>query len=360
MRIYPFLFSLLFIFGMMVEARAQQTKLLTADKHNEYGLVYRLPLTAFEVEVEAVREVRKAGPFFNYSKQFIGTDKVVTQDEEVWTLKDVRLSPYGIPDEEKSYLMQLKAGALTFIAVDKDGMLLAVNIEPDEAVSNPPVVQKENSLVPEDNEYLRYVDEDFTSAISSYKKAEMLSDALKEVREAKLSLTRGTAETMPTDGQQLAIMLESLDRQEAALTAAFAGTVEKETMVRKFYFIPAEEGKSVLFRMSDFKGPVESDDYSGEPVYIDVQVSRLEELPVDAKGEEKKLPKDAVAYCVPGAAVISLSHKGNKIYQKEFEIAQYGYVFGLNPSIFTDKKEPSFAIFDPATGALKEIGAVKN
>ena len=37
---------------------AQQTKLLTAEKHNEYGLVYTLPVTALDVEVTAVKEGR--------------------------------------------------------------------------------------------------------------------------------------------------------------------------------------------------------------------------------------------------------------------------------------------------------------
>ena len=46
-------------------AAAQQTKLLTAEKHNEYGLVYTLPVTALDIEVTAVREVKKAGSIIN-------------------------------------------------------------------------------------------------------------------------------------------------------------------------------------------------------------------------------------------------------------------------------------------------------
>ena len=39
-------------------------------------------------------------------------------------------------------------------------------------------------------------------------------------------------------------------------------------------------------------------------------------------------------------------------------MAQLGMTFGLDPALFTDKKEPSFAVFDPVTGALLEIGSV--
>ena len=38
------------------------------------------------------------------------------------------------------------------------------------------------------------------------------------------------------------------------------------------------------------------------------------------------------------------------------DFAQFGIKFGLAPTLFSDKKAPSFAVFDPATGAVREIG----
>ena len=37
-------------------------------------------------------------------------------------------------------------------------------------------------------------------------------------------------------------------------------------------------------------------------------------------------------------------------------LAQAGVVFGLDPKLFTDKRAPSKALFDPTTGALVELG----
>ncbi len=56
-------------------AAAQQTKLLTAEKHNEYGLVYTLPVTALDIEVTAVREVKKAGQYYQYAKKYVGINQ---------------------------------------------------------------------------------------------------------------------------------------------------------------------------------------------------------------------------------------------------------------------------------------------
>lgn len=338
---------------------AQQTKILTAEKHNEYGLIYTLPVTALDIEVIATKETRVVGPYFRYAKKYIGTDKVVWEDAEVWTIKDVRIRPYGIPNPDARYLMQLKPGATTFIGVDEDGMLLSIN-------KNPEIVERDETPLPPpegekigENEYLQYVDEDFLASQSRAKQAQMLAENLMEIRDAKTSLTRGTAETMPTDGKQLELMLNSLAHQEATLTAAFVGNVTRESMRRTFTYVPSDNGRETLFRMSGFNGFVSADDYSGEPVYLSVEVTNRGTLPKDAKGVEKSVPKDAVAYCVPGAARITVSFKGKTLFEKEFEMSQFGVVFGLPPSVFSDKKEPSYAVFDPATGALKELGAVK-
>lgn len=340
-------------------APAQQTKLLTADKHNEYGLVYTLPTTTLDIEVTAQRTVKKAGPYFQYAKKFIGTDNVIKEDSESWTITGVKVTPKGISNPEERYLMQLKSGAVTYICVDEDGMLLAINKEVDAPESGRRAKGKGKESAEESidiNEYLQYVNEDFIASQSSAKRAQMLAENLMEIRDAKISLTRGTAETMPQDGKQLELMLNSLSHQEAAMTAAFAGITETETVTATYSYTPRNDGKEILFRMSDFAGFVESDDYSGDPVYVSVNVTNRGELPVDAKGEEKKLPKDAVIYNVPGAASISITTLGKTLYEKEIEFAQFGVKFGLNPSLFSAKKNRSFATFNPITGGLTEIG----
>ncbi len=340
-----------------IGANAQQTRILTADKHNEYGLVYTLPNTALRITVTARRTVYQAGPFYQYAKKYIGTDNVIKEDAQVWEITNVKVTPYGVPDTENQYLMQLKQGAPTYISVDENGMLLAINKEvlPPAADAKP-----EDKVVPLSNmrEYLEYVNEDFIASQSSAKKAQMLAETLMEIRDSKLSLTRGTAETMPTDGRQLELMLQSLGRQEAAITAAFTGVTTVSEITRTYTYMPDDSGEKVLFRMSDFAGFVDADDYSGDPVKINVKITREGELPVDAKGEEKKLPKDAVIYNLPGAAQVTVSLKGEKLWSDELEFAQFGTTFGLNPQLFSAKKERSYARFNPVTGALIIVGEV--
>lgn len=340
----------------MADAKAQQTKLLTADKHNEYGLVYSLPVTALRIDVTAKQTVRRTGPYRQYAKRYIGTADVVEQDGETWTIESVKVTSYGVPDADARYLMQLKPGALTSVCVDNDGMLLAINKEVS-ASAMPELPEDGVLAIPDIKEYLQYVDEDFLASQSSAKQAQMLAESLMEIRDSKVSLSRGTAETMPTDGRQLELMLASLRHQEESITAAFTGAEASRTVSRSYTFTPGDDGRFVLFRMSDFSGFRDADDYSGDPVYIKVKTTRQGELPVDSKGEEKKIPKDGVMYNLPGAARISLSLSGRTLYDAEMDFAQYGVSFGLAPHLFSDKKERSFAIFNPATGALVEIAS---
>lgn len=341
-------------------AWAQATKVLTAEKSNEYGIVYSLPQTALKVEVTATHTVTKRGPYYLYARKSIGAQDVVMEDSEKWVIAGIKVTPYGVPDSGTQYLMQLKPGATTFVAVDADGMLLSINKEvnaPDAQASDR--TGDPDTQWPTGREYLDFVDEDFVASQSPARQAQLLAESLMEVRESRLALTRGTAETMPTDGKQLELMLQSLARQESALAAAFTGSVTSEKVTRTFSFVPDGETNQILFRLSDFAGFVAPDDLSGDAVNISISAVNQAKMPLDSKGEEKKLPKNAVIYNLPGSAMVTISSLGRNLYEEEVPMAQFGTTFGLDPSLFTDKKEPSFATFDPVTGALLELGVVK-
>ncbi len=340
-------------------AAAQQTKMLTADKHNEYGLVYSLPVTALKFDILAQKEVLIAGPYANYAKKYLGVSNPIAESGEKWTIEYVSVTPYGAVDPESRYLMQLKPGSTTFIEVSSDGMLRSINKELKDNTARGVVNQDQEITKYTGKEYLEYVDEDFLASQSTAKQAEMLAESLMEVRDAYLSLTRGTADTMPVDGKQLELMLNSLKEQQRALTAAFTGCSYKETEWRTYTFVPEEDTSETLFRFSDFKGFCGANDYAGAPVNIRVNVTAEGQLPVDASGKEKEIPKDGIRYNIPGEAQITLSFEGKTLYNQELEFAQFGCIFALSPTLFTDKKQPSWATFNPVTGGLEQLGTLK-
>lgn len=342
----------------VMTTNAQQTKILSADKNNEYGLVYSLPVT--DIVVEASCEVinRVPGPYRQYAKRYLGKEEVVKEQSSRVSLTDIKAYTRGSAGEDK-YLMQLKPGALTRICVAEDGMLLSINTEED-AQEETPVLRKGVEVPePDMEEYLQYVDADYLASLSSAKRAQMLAETIMEIRESRLSLSRGTAETMPADGRQLELMLASLEKQENALTRAFNGYEYTTVQTGRYVVRPDStwtDGELiVLFRLSETDGLCDADDYSGEPVYISLNELEIPEMPVGPKGEPKAFPKDGVVYTLPGTASITVEYKGSTVAEEQMAFAQFGIKAALDPKLFTDKRAPSCAVFNPNTGALLRL-----
>ena len=154
------------------------------------------------------------------------------------------------------------------------------------------------------------------------------------------------------------LALDNLSAQEAALTAMFAGTTKSYTSVSTITFEPDSESVNdeVFVRLSPVDGIVDANDLSGAPIYISVDIVEQGNLPLNDKGEPKTFPKGGLAYNIPGRALITLSYDGRQIASEEVSLAQLGVTFGLDPKLFSDKKEPSKLLLDPTTGAITLLG----
>ena len=116
--------------------------------------------------------------------------------------------------------------------------------------------------------------------------------------------------------------------------------------------------RKVVARLSALDGLVDANDLSGAPIYISITPQTRGELPVNEKGITKTFPKGGVAYRIPGTARVTLSYDDETLAEDTFDVAQYGVVFGLDPSLFTNKKSPSYLHFNPLTGSVRELGTV--
>ena len=336
---------------------AQETKRLTADKHNEYGLIFSLPQTHLDLEVVATKTIRKAGPYYQYAEKYLGIPGAITQDSESWSLTSVKVNPYGVPDPEEQYLMQFKSGSDGYIVLDENGLLLSINTEPvvDTIVPIEPKAKKKSPL--DNHDYAKVYSEELLMSASTAKMAEVAAKQIYRIRESRLDLLTGDVDKMPADGDSFKLIIAQLDAQEAALTALFLGTKSVERVVKRVEYCPEDDVESeILFRFSDFLGFVDADDLSGAPVSISVTVTEKGEYPVDNKGNIVELPKKALAYTIPGKAVIAISYDGRTYVEEELPIAQLGVVYGLDSSWFVDKKAPANAVFDATTGALLRLG----
>ncbi|MCM1504532.1 MAG: DUF4831 family protein [Muribaculum sp.] len=340
-------------------ASAQTTTKLSASKANDYGLVYSLPTTVLDITIEAVHTVNQPGEFYKYAKKYLNADTPISEPSESWDIKSVTVNARGRADNSEQYLMQFRAGQTPFIIVDENGMPLAINTE-DVSLPDSPVLPEPVKAAPTplETEAARHaISEEMLQSQSSAKRAELAAQKIYDLRQSRTDFITGQADQMPPDGKAMQIIVDEIAAQEAALTAMFLGTTQTETSVNTITFVPGEESsKTVLARVSAIDGIVDADDLSGDPITIAVNVTDRGKLPLNEKGEPKKFPEGGVAYCIPGSANVTISFRGKTVWDGSIDASQYGIVFGLDPKIFSDKKAPAYLIFNPVTGAVKELG----
>ena len=341
-------------------ATAQTSQKLTAGKASEYGLIYTLPATALDIYFEAEVSEEHPGEFHNYARRHLGINDAVTADSRQATLKSVTIVPRGIPNPDKRYMAQFKAGTTPFMLLSADNLPLSVNTEDVVAIDSPeiPEASAATPTALESPAAAQAVTAEMARSSSTSKRAELAAQRIFELRETRSDILSGQADNPPADGQAMQLVLDNLSAQEAALTAMFAGTNSSRTDVDHITIVPDSTGMSetIVARLSAVEGILPADNLAGAPITVSVKILEQGVMPVMENGATKTFPKGGVAYNIPGRALVTVNYAGRKIAEKEIALAQAGVVFGLDPKRFTDKKEPAKALFDPTTGALVELG----
>lgn len=335
-----------------------QTKVTkkNAVKANDFGITYSLPKTSLVVVVEVTKTVRKAGPYYQYAEKYLGVKNAIVKDETYYELGKVRLINRGIPDPERTYIVEFKAGTVApYAYLTEDGLLCSINAEytpeqNDDATSSKK--SKEAVRVSDPSVF----SEELLMAGSTARQAEVAAKQIYRIRESRLGILTGDADNLPPDGDAMKIVISELENQETALTNLFTGVTNKETSEYEVTIVPTEDLEDeVIFRFSRQMGIVDADDLGGAPVYLDLKaIDRAPALDLkEAEKKEKSLK--GIVYNVPGKASVEISMDRKSLYKGEAMITQFGTCEGLAPVMFEDKKAPVKVYFYPETGAIKQI-----
>lgn len=344
-----------------LHSEAQTTQRLTASKANEYGLVYSLPITALDVTIETRHTETTPGEFYNYARRHLAINDAITKKSNTVEVASVTITPRGVADQDNRWLVQFKGSSSPFIVLNDAGIPLSVNAEPIETdAPELPVGREAEPTILERDVARQAMTQDMIRSSSTSKRAELAAARVFELRDMRSDLLSGQADNPPADGKAMQLVLNNISDQEQALTAMFAGTTKTWTTVRTLTVTPDSTGmaREVLARVSPFDGVLDADNLAGAPIYITIEPIRVAELPVNEKGEEKKFPKGGFAYQIPGSARVSVEFEGKPIASQEVQLSQLGVTFGIDPSVFTDKKAPSKAYLDPATGGILQLSPI--
>ena len=325
------------------------------------GVSYCLPKTMITVTVTAQKQIFKPGEFSRYAERYLRLNDVKDKAEEVWSIKDVKISTSGIPDKDNIYTLTFPIkGNRPYFDLTNDGVIQGVNVrKKEQPVQNvqTPAPQPVKKINPQE-----YMTEEILMASSTAKMAELTAKEIYNIRESRNNITRGQADFVPTDGESLKFMLESLTTQETALLTLFCGTNETEEVTFTINVTPDESlSKQILFRFSTKLGVLPIDNLAGEPVWIDITDRKISDNYTMDLDQQKKLqaPKSKkeanfLYYRLPGRAGLRIYNNRTTFLEQEIQLAQFGNVEVISTTIM-GKMADAKITFDTTTGAVLTI-----
>ncbi len=323
------------------------------------GITYFLPNTCLRVVVSATRTHFTPGEYCNYAERYLRLKDVPQTEYDVWNINDVTLYTYGVADPTKAYSIKLKQKtSAPLVTLAPDGRLLAVNDKvnyTEEKLPTPSVTKIEGKTI----NGADFKTEEILSAGSSAKMAELTANEIYDIRENRGLLTKGQADFMPKDGEQLKLMLANLDTQEEGLLQLFKGSSYSETHVFTFDIQPKGDiTKQVICNFSKHLGMVDIDDPAGTPLYLSVTDQKtLPAINTEANNKAKKEQED-LRYIVPSRAEMKVFSESKTYLTQSLPFAQFGRVEHLGGELF-NKKSTTHVQLSPIVGNLSKIEAEK-
>lgn len=321
------------------------------------GITYFLPKTSVRFVVKATRTTHHPGEYAAYAERYLGQANATLTAYDEWTLDDVSLVVYGTPDTSQAYTIDLNPKSTApIVTLTPDGRLLSINTETP--LPAPLEGAKVEKVPTEHISAGDFLTPEMLRATSVAKKAELAAQEIYDIRENRSLIAKGQADFNPTDGTQLQLMLQELDRSERALTSLFTGYSEGEHHTYVVDYTPekAVSGQQ-LFRFSRHLGLVDADDLAGEPYMISVADETTLPAPVvDPKAKPKVL--NDVRYRIPGRAHITLATNQRTVYEASVPVAQFGRVEHLGGELFVAKKVMTHVRLNDVTGNVEHIDIV--
>ncbi|MDR0333724.1 MAG: DUF4831 family protein [Dysgonamonadaceae bacterium] len=337
--------------------QAQRTTRVNAIRANNFGVIYSLPKTTFEVTVLVKKNTYQRGEFFQYSQRFIGVDPI-TENRMVHTLEDILVVNKGVANAENSFMVEFRANTvMPFVHLREDGVIASINSEPvfdTTSTMNIPEGQTASANP------RRFLTQETLMAGSIARQAELVARQIFDLRRSRNDILTGESDAMPPDGNAYRVVMEQIDLQEKALTELFAGSEQTEYFTQTFTVIPDERdiNRMVIARLSERLGLVDADNLAGEPIYLSLR-NRTPRVEMqlserDLRRLESKL-SEGLVYNIPGKANLTIEFRNRTLKNTEVDVVQYGSQDVLTRRMFDNNRQPIRILFHPELGAIRQI-----
>jgi hypothetical protein len=339
-------------------AEPQQVILPLSDPNalREGSIVYGLPRTVFTFTVEFERTIEKPGPYARYAGELLGLEKVITEENESWTIDGIALSSHEELDPSEFYIIESNSLFQTnVLALKKEGLILDLNPESLNASGNllhsneqdinqfltRDLGSDEYYMVQSDTAYKRLsIDSSFVRVpyvvekkrrLTADQLAERAAKRLMEMREGKHLILTGEATVFP---QSDAAIIE-MNRLEREYMELFTGKTIKQKVSFTYHIIPNKDSDNkqiVLFQFSELTGPLNGNGKAGTPVTLEIlPEQKTKDLAIikKQKSEPSAQTYDKLYYRVPDMVNLKVSLGPEVFLNTRKLIYQFGEVIQL-------------------------------
>jgi len=331
-----------------VKVNTQVLPLGDSVKLYEGSLVYALPQTVLDFTVIAEKIVQKAGPYHAYANELLGLRDVISADQVIWTIKEVKINTVQELDPSEFYVMKsdglIQTNAISMINA---GLIMDVNpsvymnrefdsrnyFQDDTRIGHRDMGSDIYYNVEQDTAY-RVVDVDTAFFRIPYvlerrrqlnlsEQAEHTARILLELREGRHLILTGEATVFP----QNKAAIDEINRLEDQYISLFAGKTYTSEVEFDFSFVPDGSMKNkpvVIFRFSQEKGVLDVNDLTGRPVVIEM-MSNNDMPAVNMINNDGQLTTyDKIYYRVPEIVDIRITDGNRNLGGKRQLIYQFG------------------------------------
>ena len=341
--------GILLSISLFTFAQLLTEKLATATD-TARGVVYLLPKTVIQVEVDTKCVQETPGAYFQYADRFLGMKDVLQSESIHYEITGFRLTTKTIPDVEQAYLISTgKKGKNITIALTPQGYLKSINGRSENAmhpISVSTETASKNSPKAWETAETSIFTKDMQQANSTAKMAELAANQLFTLRDTRFNLLTQDADKTPADGRSYEIVLSELNRMENAYLELFKGKMTESNQTFSYTLNPQKDSTSVLLRFSLLKGILDKNNLGGNPIFIEVKALPV---PAEALRVDKSATPRGLYYRVPGQAVVNITDGKDVLFTREITVPQFGRVLSLPATQITA------AELCPMTGALLEL-----
>jgi len=340
----------------MYDSKSTVTPLSDISSVSAGSLVYGLPLTVVDVEIEAERIIEKPGPYSKYAESLLGLTDIIKTENEFWSVRTIKIKTHQELDPGEFFVIEASSLFQTnVLALKKAGLIMDLNPEIYNSQTDiytgtetdlrslriydlgaDEYFQDESDtvykMVSVDTAFIKvpYLVEK-KQKLTIDQLAEKAAVRLMEMRDGKHLILTGEADVFPQD----VAAINEMNRIEKEYTELFTGKTFRDKHTFSYQIIPKKDvvGKQItICTFSELTGPEPSAQKSGTPVTIEfIPESKTKELKVfsNQNKESSSQKYSKLYYRVPDVVTVKTVFGTEVINTSRKLIYQFGEVIQL-------------------------------